>query len=123
MPLEVKKGSVTSVAIGPEGKIAAGYIANVREVANVFEGGVVLFDARGHQLRPSPLAVKEGVVSSVAIGPEGTIAAGYRVRGLRGGGVVLFDARGDRFRHPPLEVKEGRVTNVAMGPEGGIAAA
>ena len=80
-PLEVKEGYVTSVAFGPEGKIAAGYGGPV--------GGVVLFDARGERLRPAPLEVKEGSVNSVAFGPEGKIAAGY-------GGpvvvVVLFDA-------------------------------
>ena len=40
-------------------------------------GGVVLFDARGERLRPAPLEVKEGYVTSVAFGPEGQIAAGY----------------------------------------------
>ena len=40
-------------------------------------GGVVLFDARGERLRPAPLEVKEGEVTSVAFGPEGKIAAGY----------------------------------------------
>ena len=43
-------------------------------------GGVVLFDARGERLRPTPLEVKEGDVRSVAFGPEGKIAAGYRRR-------------------------------------------
>ena len=42
-------------------------------------GGVVLFDARGERLRPAPLEVKEGDVTSVAFGPEGQIAAGYGV--------------------------------------------
>ena len=84
-------------------------------------GGVVLFDARGERLRPAPLEVKEGDVTSVAFGPEGQIAAGYSVRG-GGGGVVLFDARGERLRPAPLEVKEGSVTSVAFGPEGQIAA-
>ena len=41
--------------------------------------GVVLFDARGERLRPTPLEVKEGGVTSVAFGPEGQIAAGYGV--------------------------------------------
>ena len=84
-------------------------------------GGVVLFDARGERLRPAPLEVKEGYVTSVAFGPEGQIAAGYRGVG-GGGGVVLFDARGERLRPAPLEVKEGYVTSVAFGPEGKIAA-
>ena len=103
----------SSVAFGPEGKIAAGY---------GFDGGggVVLFDARGERLRPTPLEVKEGHVTSVAFGPEGKIAAGYEGGG--GGGVVLFDARGERLRPTPLEVKEGSVTSVAFGPEGKIAA-
>ena len=80
--LHVPEGDVRSVAFGLEGKIAAGY-----------SGGVVLFDARGERLRPTPLEVKEGDVTSVAFGPEGKIAVGYG-RGLGGGGVVLFDARG-----------------------------
>ena len=85
-------------------------------------GGVVLFDARGERLRPAPLEVKEGHVTSVAFGPEGKIAAGYGVGGVDGGGVVLFDARGERLRPTPLEVKEGSVESVAFGPEGKIAA-
>ena len=116
--LHVPEGHVTSVAFGPEGRIAAGYgvVGVVRGV-----GGVVLFDARGERLRPTPLEVKEGDVKSVAFGPEGKIAAGYR-GGVGGGGVVLFDARGERLRPAPLEVKEGSVTSVAFGPEGQIAA-
>ena len=39
--------------------------------------GVVLFDARGEQLRSTPLEVPEGQVSSLAFGPGGTLAAGY----------------------------------------------
>ena len=114
--LHVPEGDVTSVAFGPEGKIAAGY-----GVGGGVGGGVVLFDARGERLRPAPLEVKEGDVTSVAFGPEGKIAAGYGVGG-GGGGVVLFDARGERLRPAPLEVKEGGVTSVAFGPEGKIAA-
>ena len=72
--LHVPEGNVTSVAFGPEGKIAAGYGVGVGGV-----GGVVLFDARGERLRPAPLEVKEGDVTSVAFGPEGKIAAGYGV--------------------------------------------
>src|SRR5208337_1693444 len=94
------------------GKIAAGY--------GFYGVGVVLFDARGERLRSTPLEVEEGEVNSVAFGPEGKIAAGYRGSGV--GGVVLFDARGERLRPAPLEVKEGEVTSVAFGPEGKIAA-
>ena len=50
-------GHVTSVAFGPEGKIAAGYGVGVGG------SGVVLFDARGERLRPAPLVVKEGYVT------------------------------------------------------------
>jgi hypothetical protein len=71
------------VAFGPEGRIAAGYSGGG-------SGGVVVFDARGERLRPAPLALEEGDVSSVAFGPEGRIAAGYY--SLGGGGVVVFDA-------------------------------
>ena len=45
--LRVPEGSVTSVACGPEGRIAAGY-----EVSG--GGGVVLFDARGQRLSAAP---------------------------------------------------------------------
>ena len=72
------------MAFGPEGRIAAGY--------GGLRGGVVLFDARGERLRPTPLEVKEGYVNSVAFGPEGKIAAGYGVGVGDRGGVVLFDA-------------------------------
>ena len=108
--LHVPEGSVTSVAFGPEGKIAAGY------------GGVGGARRRGalrrpgERLRPAPLEVKEGDVTSVAFGPEGKIAAGYdgRRRGaLRRPGRAAPTA--------PLEVKEGAVTSVAFGPEGQIA--
>ena len=114
-PLEVKEGGVTSVAFGPEGRLAAGY---KRDEGG---GGVVLFDARGERSRPAPLEVKEGGVTSVAFGPEGRLAAGYDREG-NVGGVVLFDARGERFGPAPLEVKEGGVYSVAFGPEGRLAA-
>ena len=144
-----------SVAFGPEGQIAAGYVRrrrgalrrpwraaptraaggqggrcherglraggqDRRGIWRRRRGGVVLFDARGERLRPAPLEVKEGDVTSVAFGPEGQIAAGYGGGGR--GGVVLFDARGERLRPAPLEVKEGDVRSVAFGPEGKIAA-
>ena len=75
------------MAFRPEGQIAAGYTVVGRSV-----GGVVLFDARGERLRPAPLEVKEGYVTSVAFGPEGKVAAGYGDRVVGVGGVVLFDA-------------------------------
>ena len=84
--LKFPKATVSSVAFGPEGRIAAGYSAGVGG------GGVVLFDAGGERLRPAPLEVKEGGVTSMAFGPDGRIAAGYS-GGDGGGGVVLFDAR------------------------------
>ena len=80
------------MAFGPEGRVAAGYSAGVGGV-----GGVVLFDAGGERLRPAPLEVKEGEVTSMAFGPDGRIAAGYSGVG-GGGGVVLFDAGGERLR-------------------------
>ena len=64
----------------------------------------LLFNARGERLRPAPLEVKEGDVTSVAFGPEGRIAAGYGV-GV-GGGVVLFDADPASWRR-----KAGQVAN------------
>src|SRR5208283_3417022 len=55
--LDVPEGKVTSVAFGPDAKIAAGY-------GNYSGGGVVLFDARGERLRPAQLEVQEGRVTS-----------------------------------------------------------
>jgi hypothetical protein len=73
------------VAFDPQGRIAAGYYSSRVGGGRNHVGGVVLFDARGERLRPTPLEVKEGAVSSVAFDPQGRIAAGY------GDGVVLFD--------------------------------
>jgi hypothetical protein len=89
-PLAVEEGHVSSVAFGPEGRIAAGYHGGL----GVGGGGVVVFDARGERVGPAPLEVKEGQVMSVAFGPEGQIAASYSVIGAPGvgGGVVVFDA-------------------------------
>ena len=85
--LHVPEGLVTSVAFGPEGKIAVGYGGDRPGgdvLSDVRVGGVVLFDARGERLRPTPLKVKEGAVTSVAFGTEGQIAAGYGGRRRRG---------------------------------------
>jgi hypothetical protein len=108
------------VAFDPQGRVAAGY-----DHGDGRSGGVVLFDARGERLQPTPLEVKEGAVSSVAFDPQGRIAAGYdrlgHVNFGGGGGVVLFDARGERLWPAPLEVKWGHVRSVAFGPQGRIA--
>ena len=66
--------------------------------------------------------VPEGVVTSVAFGPRGVIAAGYGRFGGGVGGVVLLDAKGQRLRPNPVEVKEGGVSCVAFGSGGVIAA-
>src|SRR5262249_14683401 len=52
------------------------------------------------------LHAPEGDVCSMAIGPQGQVAAGYRVFGGGGGGVVLFDARGERLQPELLQVQE-----------------
>jgi hypothetical protein len=70
---------------------------------------VVLFDARGERLRPAPLEVKLGGVTSVAFGPEGRLAAGYR-RGGDDGGVVLFDADPDLWRRKAAQVANRNLT-------------
>ena len=83
--LHVPEGPVSSVAFDPQGRIAAGYYHG-----GGVGGGVVVFDARGERLRPTPLEVKEGSVRSVAFDPQGRIAAGHHV--VRGGvDVVVFD--------------------------------
>jgi len=79
---------VRSVAFGPDGRIAAGYLCGAG-----FLGGVVVFDARGERLLRRPV-VKEGGVSGLAFGPEGRIAAGYNpmAKGDYLGRVVVFAA-------------------------------
>ena len=54
---------------------------------------MVVFDARGERLRPTPLEVKEGYVTSVAFDPQGRVAAGYDGGPVADfvGGVVVFD--------------------------------
>jgi hypothetical protein len=58
-------------------------------------GCVVLLDGHGERLRADPIAIKEGKVTSVAFGPNDTVAAGYAHRDDRGnildGGVALLD--------------------------------
>ena len=87
-PLKIKEGAVKCVAIGPVGKIAAGYVG--RDVGC----GVVFFDAWGKRLLSGPLPVNEGIVKCVAIEPDGRIAVGYRTD-LGDSGVIFFDASGD----------------------------
>ena len=121
--LHVAEGGVTSVAFGPDGRLAAGYRHNIIGanglLDGVFAGGVVVFDAGGRRLRPEPLEVKEGSVTSVAFGTDGRLAAGCDI-GV-GGVVVLFDPAGRRLQPKPLAVNEGDVTSVAFGPEGCLA--
>src|SRR5262249_1712481 len=80
-------------------------------------GGLVLFGADRKLLRPEPIGIGigEGQVVSVAIGPQGIIAAAYPR------GVVLLDAKGERLRSRPIEVKKGSVMSVAFGPGGKLA--
>jgi hypothetical protein len=71
------------------------------------------------RLRPEPIEVKEGGVTSVAFGPQGVLAVGYSRGGA--GGVVLLDANGDRLPTEPIEVKHGIVSRLAFGPQGVLA--
>ena len=100
----------------------AGAIAAVYGVYD--DGGVVLLDTHGARLRPEPVKISEGYVTSVAFSPGGVIAAGYGVLGGgSGGGVVLLDTRGEALREPiKFKFKEGCVNGVAFGPGGVIAA-
>src|SRR5262249_4655524 len=114
--LKVDEGDVTSVAFGPQGRLAAGYEIPTLSASKRSGGGVVLFGANGARLRPVPLEVHEGNVTSVTFGPEGRLAAGTS------GGVVLFDAQGERINPKLLKVSARDVTSVAFGPEGHLAA-
>jgi WD40 repeat protein len=121
--LPVPEDTASCGVYSPDGKtIAAGFGSAAR-------GGVILWDAvRRQRLRPDPLTVKEGPVTSLAFSPDGkTLAAGYaRLEGADppGGGVVLWDAiQWQRLRAEPLAVKEGAVTSVAISAQDNIIAA
>ena len=110
--LTVPQGSVTCVAFGKDGRIAAGY-------GKGDIGGVAVFDADGSLLGASPLEVHEGYVRAIAYGPDGRLAAAYN--GGSRAGVVIFDAHGARVRPAPLIVTEGRVSSVAYSSDGRLA--
>lgn len=95
------EGAVTSVALGPDGRVAAGYSILFRG------GGVVLWGSDGERQRPTPLLVEEGYVKSVAFGHCSRLAAGYsRDSELREGSVLLFDTDPSSWRQ-----KAGRLAN------------
>ena len=95
------------IGFSPDGKtIAVGYGTRGGD-------GVVLWDvAASKRLFDEPLALKEGMVQSVAFSPDGkTIAVGYNIGGFFAdarGGVILWDvATGKRLVDQPLAVNEG----------------
>jgi WD40 repeat protein len=104
-PIEVDEGNVTNVAFGPQGRIAARYGNDIAaEHGNDFRSGVVLFDSDGNRLRPDPIELEVGNLSSMVFSPGGTIATGhFRVDDViddgspaaeqkqLAGGVVLID--------------------------------
>jgi TIR domain/AAA ATPase domain len=124
--IRVPQAHLTSVAYGPKGLIVAGYWSTTDHGTFGKDGGVVLFDSEGKRLPRSPLIVKEGNVTKLAVSPDGRIAAGYSIpkedTRFGNGGVVLFDSEGNRLTADPLVVEEGTVTSVAFGPNGQIAA-
>jgi WD40 repeat protein len=101
IPLNVSEGRVTSVAFDPEGHIAVGYLGGGGHTSEGLQKGIcgmVLFDAGGERVRLIPLNVSEGLVTCVAFGPMGRVAAQFDHRF-----VVLFDSNGERLRPTPLE--------------------
>ena len=89
-------------------------------------GGVVLWDAAARKrLADEPLAVKEGVVTSVAFSPDGkTLAAGYGVASAAAAAWCCGTwPRASGWRTSPLAVKEGDVWSVAFSPDGKTLAA
>jgi WD40 repeat protein len=114
--IPINSNGVTSLAFGSDHKLAVG----------CENGGVVLLNAKGRQIRPEPIKVKTGHVTSVAFGLRGKIAVGYCDRPYLGrgsldvrdgpGGVALFDADGNPLQAEPFVVKEGDVRSLAFGP-------
>jgi hypothetical protein len=115
-PWEVNEGIVRSVVFGPDGMIAAGYISHrsgLRVQGGIVgEGGVVLFDARGERLRPVPLDVHEGNVTSVAFGPGGMLAVGVSApSGVRPqGALMILDANPASWRRKARQLANRNLT-------------
>jgi WD40 repeat protein len=116
-PLPMKEGSVSSVALSPDGKIIAAGDDRIG-------GGVVLWDvAERKRLTDGALPVKEGV-TDVAFSPDGKIIVVGFYGGGGSGGVDLWDvAERKRLTDDALRVKEGNVEDVAFSPDGKIIAA
>ena len=118
-PLEVNEGPVTSVAIGPDGRIAAGYGGDLRGGSETYfggGGGVVLFDPQGERLRPAALEVDGDHVTSVAFGLDGKILAGYLVNIFGGAsGLDVFDADPASWRRKAGQVANRNFTRLEWG--------
>ncbi len=115
--LAVIEGDVLSVAFSLDGKIlAAGCTGKDGRGPG---GGVVLFDTTSRQrIQPSPLAVPNGSVQSLAFSPDGKVLA------AGGHGVVLFNASSrQRFQDKPTSVTNSVVSSVAFSPDGKVLAA
>lgn len=113
--LHTPEGPVTSVAFGPDGRIAAG----------LGRKGVVLFDAQGHRIRTVPLGDTAWSAESLAFGPDGQLAVGCNGSPA---GVALFNAQGERMWDVRMQGRritqgeEGTVVSLAFGTDGRIAA-
>jgi uncharacterized caspase-like protein len=125
-PLSVK-GVISSVALGSDGQIAAGWMGRTAGDGIPAGGGISLFRGSDKTLPyyavelKHSVDVKEGQVVSIALGPQGRIAAGYNSNRVMSSGVVVFDNRHELVSRTDLEVTEGNVTCVAYGPDGELA--
>ena len=110
----VREGAVSSLAFRPDGSLAAGYLGTPKSESSPPTCGVVLFDATGNRLRPTPLDVPGRIVG---IAPTGNAFAVFHSRGL-----WLFDGSPVRFQLGSIEVNEGFVTDLAYRSDGSLVA-
>ena len=114
--IDVTEGPVSSVAFGPENRIAVGY--NRGDGAS---GSVLLRYGSGEQLW-EPIQVPEGLVTSVAFGRDRTVAVAYGRDSEGGGGVVLLQMKKTRIRSKSIQIPDGPITSVAFSRGDTIAA-
>ena len=116
--IKVAEGEIYGVALGPNDRIAAGYMqfkdGDIGEDFRpkfrwISDSGVVLFDASGERLRFKPMTVSKSDIMGFSFRRNGQIALKTRSEGKE---VVLFDADPASWRR-----KAGQVANRNLTPE------